>query len=168
MSLNKRQQAIVDAIAAQRQASRNVVEQFELTLQEYWGVDRRNVHNLEFFLNAFKRNPRWQAAMRKLLPMYAPVKITGNGGTMKVENLPDASKRDKLQCKQAVNELVALKLSSLLAHPNIKVEIEWKWDEKKAESFGRNVQQLVDKGADPLELLKIVQQVAMKAAEEDK
>lgn len=154
--LNKRQQAIVNAIEYERNAGRAVVEQFELTVQEYWTVDRRSCDNLSFFLNAAKRNPRLQKVAHKLLPLYAPVIIKHTASGYVVANRPDVSLKAKVKCKAAVAELIAQNLSSLLNHPSIKVEIEFQWTPQRAASFKSTVINLLSKGVSVAELKSLL------------
>lgn len=146
-NLSPRQQAIVDAVANFKTASRAIVYQFELVVREYWSVDRQSCDNLTFFLIATKRHPRIHQAAKKLMPMYAPVVMRGN----KVANVENTSRKTKARCKGAVGRLVALNLTSLLSHPSIKVEIEFDWSKREV-SFTSSLVALLDKGVSITEL----------------
>lgn len=155
-------------------AGRMSVIVFEAALQRYYGVDRRSCDNLSALINGFKRHPRIQAGMRKLLAFHAPVELTKSKGVWKVTNREGVSKKQIAKCKAECGKLVAMELTSILNHPSIKVKVEVEWSiEKDATTFKKAVKSMLEHGVDVAEIAKMLdvavkQQVAdtQKAADD--
>lgn len=144
-------------------AGRMTVLVFEAALSRYWTTDRRSCDNLATVINGFKRHPRIQAAMRKLLPMHVPVVLTKTSKGWTVENKPDVSKRAKAKLMAECKNLVELELTSMLNHPKIKTTVEVEWTlERDATKMKSAIKSMLENGVDISEITKMLD-VAVQA-----
>lgn len=167
IKLNKRQQSIVLSANNLKNASRKAVEQFELVLLEYWNMGGEtnrscNPEDIQFFLNAYKRNTHWCNAARLLLKQYAPVTITKKGGSYVVVNKKDITKKAKVEFRSQVKKLIALELNTLLHHPSIKIDMAYDWNKKK-QSLKRQLTEAVKNNVSIEDIMATVDEV-FKAA----
>jgi len=167
IKLNKRQQSIVLSANNLKNASREAVRQFELVLLEYWNIGGEvgrscNPEDIQFFLNAYKRNTHWCNAARLLLKQYAPVDVKKKGDGYTVTNKKNITKKAKIAFRAEVRKLIALELNTLLHHPSIKTDIAYDWNNRRA-GLKRQLEEAVKNNVSIEEIMSTVNEV-FKAA----
>lgn len=148
--LNATQQAIVKAVSNYREGSRALVMVFETVIQSYWTTDSCNPVNVEFFLNAIKRFPQIQNAVRTtLLPKFGKFEIKQVSGAGKDKEYTVANwkpeegeqgitKADKLAFREAVRSFIANEYTSLLHEKKVAEKMNKAFDMDKSAKSVRN------------------------------
>lgn len=168
LTIEQRKSNTASAFALLKQGGQAVANDFGQLINDFWYVDKRDCKMLANWLEQAKRFPRIQAAARKLLPMHCGVKVEkAKGGAYTVTNL-ELNKKAKAKLMAECGRYKALQLTSLLNHPNIKVKVDFEWKKETAVTqFKRQVNQMLEHGMKPTELLAMIE-VAIKADEKAK
>ena len=163
--LNGRQEAMVTAYKAFKNSGRSMVVLLEANMQSYWGEDSRSVDNLAFFVNLIGETPRLQKDVIKLIPQYTGCTVSKEGGVYTLTN-SELSKKKKEALKSKLSTLIAAEWPTI---QDIDKPVKEEKDKKAvdtAKRFRVASKAAVLDGYTPQQLLNILQEAALEAAQE--
>lgn len=169
--MTERQKDIRKAVAACKKGSTGVVTTFGAVINDYWNKDSHAPHHVQFLLNELQSAGLTTTlnGCKKLIQMYLPVNVTfkKKDKVFEVTNRDKVAKPTKEALKLKCEEFLTLDLTSILNHPQLKVEVAFEWNAAQKLSTKAYMKKRIKAGVPLKDLLDIMQTAATEIAAEE-